>query len=210
MTAKPTIVETVANVLRNSSEYLDLQQIVKASREPEGAVKAVLRVLAAAGQIEHIAGSGRRPTRYAWLSSAKPVAPPTAAPDPIALTPANPAPVNKTLDALRDDIATTLRTSGIAAFANVNAESDLALAVAGLVEEYRKAQTQPVPAEPEEPQGTAYLVRIPKRKPRITRDKDAACSAALAAARSGSRRAEVFALHLIGAAKRGAEWSEAL
>lgn len=227
---QPTIIDTVSNVLRNSSEYLDLQQIISAADLPESAVKAVLRVLAAAGQIDHIAGAGRRPTRYGWLSSTKPVVPPAplgieppqedpAQPETAKLVwadpdepeaPGEPVPVGVTLDALRDDIATTLRTSGIAAFAHVSAESDLALAVAGLVEEYRKAQTQPVPTEPEELQGAAYLVKASKRKPRITRDKDAACAAALAAARSGSRRAEVFALYPIGAAKRGAEWSEAL
>lgn len=217
MTAHPAIVETVADVLRSSSEYLDLPQVVKAADAPQDAVKAVLRVLAAAGQIDHIAGAGRRPTRYGWLASAKPVVLPEA--EPIEPTqadpdepeaPGEPEPAGVTLDALRDDIATTLRTSGIAAFAHVNAESDLALAVAGLVEECRKAQTQPVPADPEEPQAGAYLVKASKRKPRITRDKDAACAAALAAARSGSRRAEVFALHPIGAARPGAEWSEAL
>lgn len=227
MNAQPTIVETVSDVLRTSTEYLDLQQIVKAAGQPESAVKAVLRVLAAAGQIDHIAGAGRRPTRYGWLSSAKPVVPaaPSAEPEPPSpgqpddsdlvdagwhSVPSQPVPSAVTLDALRDDIATTLRMSGIAAFANVSSESDLALAVAGLVEEYRKAQMRPVPTEPGEPQGAAYLVKASKRKPRITRDKDAACAAALAAARSGSRRAEVFALHPIGAAKRGAEWSEAL
>ena len=214
---QPTIIDTVSNVLRNSSEYLDLQQIISAADLPESAVKAVLRVLAAAGQIDHIAGAGRRPTRYGWLSSAKPVVPPAA--EPVALAPADPdepeapgepEPAGVTLDALRDDIATTLRTRGIAAFANVNAESDLAMAVAGLVEEYRKAQTQPVPAEPEEQQAGAYLVRIPKRKPRITRDAGAARAAALAAARNGSARAEVFALIPVGAAKPGAEWNAAL
>jgi hypothetical protein len=212
-----TVLENVGNALRSTTKYLTIAQIAKAAKVEGDLVKVCLKLLAEAGQIEVIPGTTRQEARYGWLASAKPVVPAAAAlaetapadPDePEA--PGEPVPVNVTLDALCDDIATTLRSSGIAAFAHVNAGSDLAMAVAGLVEEYRKAQAQPVPPEPDEPKSTAYLVKASKRKPRITRDKDAACAAALAAARKGSTRAEVFALIPVGAAKPGAEWNAAL
>lgn len=51
-----------------------------------------------------------------------------------------------------------------------------------------------------------YLVRAPKRAPRITAKRETAVAAALAAARNGSGRGEVFALVPVGKAVRGAEW----
>lgn len=54
-----------------------------------------------------------------------------------------------------------------------------------------------------------YLVRTPKRKPRITTTQETAVAAALAAARNGSGRGEVFALVPVGKAVRGAEWRPA-
>ena len=53
-----------------------------------------------------------------------------------------------------------------------------------------------------------YLVRAPKRKPRIVTKAETAVAAAMAAARNGSGRGEVFALVPIGTARRGAEWRE--
>lgn len=212
-----TVLENVGNTLRATTKLLTIGQIAKAASVDDDLVKVCLKLLAASGQIEVIPRTTRQEARYGWLASAKPVGPVTA--EPVALAPADPdepeapgepEPADVTLDVLRDDIATTLRTSGIAAFAHVDGQSDLAMAVAGLVEEYRKAQTQPVPAKPEEPQGAAYLVRVSKSEPRIIRDKDSACAAALAAARKGSTRAEVFALIPVGAAKPGAEWNAAL
>ena len=54
-----------------------------------------------------------------------------------------------------------------------------------------------------------YLVRAPKRAPRITAKQETAVAAALAAARNGSGRGEVFALVPVGKAVRGAEWRPA-
>jgi hypothetical protein len=54
-----------------------------------------------------------------------------------------------------------------------------------------------------------YLVRAPKRAPRITAKQETAVAAALAAARNGSGRGEVFALVPVGKAVRGAEWRAA-
>ena len=54
-----------------------------------------------------------------------------------------------------------------------------------------------------------YLVRAPKRAPRITTKQETAVAAALAAARNGSGRGEVFALVPVGKAVRGAEWRAA-
>ena len=58
-----------------------------------------------------------------------------------------------------------------------------------------------------EPAG--YLVRATKRAPRITAKQETAVAAALAAARNGSGRGEVFALVPVGKAVRGAEWRPA-
>lgn len=55
----------------------------------------------------------------------------------------------------------------------------------------------------------AYLVRAPKRRLRAYRNADSAQAAALAAARNGSGRGEVFALVPVGKAVRGAEWRPA-
>jgi hypothetical protein len=55
---------------------------------------------------------------------------------------------------------------------------------------------------------TAYLVRAPKRKPRILTKSEAARNAAMACARNGSGRGDVYALVHVGTAKRGAEWTE--
>jgi|GEM_PF-5223704 len=51
-----------------------------------------------------------------------------------------------------------------------------------------------------------YLVRAPKRPMRIFSKAEAAQAAAMAAARNGSGRGEVFALVPAGRAVRGAEW----
>lgn len=55
----------------------------------------------------------------------------------------------------------------------------------------------------------AYLVRAPKRRLRAYRNADSAQAAALAAARNGSGRGEVFALVPVGKAVRAAEWRPA-
>lgn len=54
-----------------------------------------------------------------------------------------------------------------------------------------------------------YLVRAPKRKPRLLTKPERAREAALAAVRSGAGRAEVLAVVPIGIARRGAEWQGA-
>ncbi len=54
-----------------------------------------------------------------------------------------------------------------------------------------------------------YLVKAPKRKPRLLTKPESAVSAAMAAARNGSGRGEVFALVPVGRAVRGAEWKDA-
>lgn len=56
---------------------------------------------------------------------------------------------------------------------------------------------------------SAYLVRAPKRKPRILTKPESAREAALACARNGSGRGDVYALVYIGSARRGAEWKAA-
>lgn len=60
------------------------------------------------------------------------------------------------------------------------------------------------------PVGVAgYIVRAAKRKPRTIMKADTAKSAALGAIRAGAQRADVFALVLVGTARRGAEWGDA-
>ena len=54
-----------------------------------------------------------------------------------------------------------------------------------------------------------YLVRAPKRKPAIVTKAESAVARAMAAARNGSGRADVYALVLTGTARRGAEWRPA-
>lgn len=54
-----------------------------------------------------------------------------------------------------------------------------------------------------------YLVRAPKRRPRILMKPDSAVAAAMAAARNGSGRGDVYALVPVGSARRGAEWVDA-
>ncbi|NML24295.1 helix-turn-helix domain-containing protein [Zoogloea dura] len=51
-----------------------------------------------------------------------------------------------------------------------------------------------------------YLVRAPKRKPRLLTKPERAREAALAAVRAGAGRAEVLAVVPVGIARRGAEW----
>lgn len=53
-----------------------------------------------------------------------------------------------------------------------------------------------------------YLVKAPKRKPRFLTQPEAARNAAMACARNGSGRGDVYALVHVGTAKRGAEWTE--
>ena len=55
---------------------------------------------------------------------------------------------------------------------------------------------------------TAYLVRVPKRKPRLITKPASARDAALAAVRNGAPVATVFALVPVGTARRGAEWTD--
>jgi hypothetical protein len=54
-----------------------------------------------------------------------------------------------------------------------------------------------------------YLVRAPKRRLRILTKPESAVAAAMAAARNGSGRGDVFALVPVGTARRGAEWRDA-
>lgn len=54
-----------------------------------------------------------------------------------------------------------------------------------------------------------YLVRGPKRRLRIVTKAESAVAAAMAAARHGSGRGDVFALVPVGTARRGAEWKDA-
>lgn len=56
---------------------------------------------------------------------------------------------------------------------------------------------------------TGYLVKAPKRKPRILTKPESAHAAAMACARNGSGRGDVYALVYIGSARRGAEWKAA-
>lgn len=51
-----------------------------------------------------------------------------------------------------------------------------------------------------------YLVRAPKRRPRILMKPESAVAAAMAAARNGSGRGDVYALVPVGSAVRGAQW----
>lgn len=53
-----------------------------------------------------------------------------------------------------------------------------------------------------------YLIRAPKRKPRLVSKPERARDAALAAVRAGAGRAEVLAMVPVGVARRGAEWQE--
>lgn len=55
---------------------------------------------------------------------------------------------------------------------------------------------------------TGYLVKVPKRRPRVVTKPETARAAALAAARTAGR-AEVMALVPVGRAVRGAEWRDA-
>lgn len=55
---------------------------------------------------------------------------------------------------------------------------------------------------------TGYLIRVPKRRPRVVTKPEAARAAALAAAKVAGR-AEVMALVPVGKAVRGAEWRDA-
>lgn len=57
--------------------------------------------------------------------------------------------------------------------------------------------------------GCGFLVRAPKKAPRIVTKPEAAQAAALAAARNGSGRGDVYALVHVGRAVRGAEWKAA-
>lgn len=54
-----------------------------------------------------------------------------------------------------------------------------------------------------------YLVKAPKRKLRILTKPESAHAVAMAAARNGSGRGDVYALVYIGSARRGAEWKAA-
>ena len=54
-----------------------------------------------------------------------------------------------------------------------------------------------------------YLVRAPKRPLRVFSKEQPARAMAMAAARNGSGRGDVFALVPVGTARRGAEWRAA-
>ena len=78
---------------------------------------------------------------------------------------------------------------------------------AGQAVDILRAQIDAIPTV--EAHTAGYLVRAPKRKPAIVTQGDAAVKRAMAAARNGSGRADVYALVLTGTARRGAEWSPA-
>lgn len=226
--------EAVETVLRTSSEYLDLNQIVRLANVDEPAAKAALKALAGSGQIEHIAGAGRRPTRYGWLATtivSTPVAEPEreltpeaqaereqfeseygegncschlSAPCPSCVHPGNPR----------------NQEEGETAWVTTSApDPDFEDVEPSLEQQIIDAQV-PATADPnpivdcELPFGdyvppAGYLVRASKRKPRIVRSADRAIALALAARRAGASQAEVFELVPIGRARLVAEFDPA-
>lgn len=55
---------------------------------------------------------------------------------------------------------------------------------------------------------SGYLIKVPKRKPRIVTSQQTARNATLAAVRNGAGRADVYALVPLGSARRGVEWND--
>lgn len=83
--------------------------------------------------------------------------------------------------------------------------ADLAVRLGRAITAHEALQEARSPSK--SPEG--YLVRTPKRPLRAYRNADSAQAAALAAARNGSGRGEVFELVPVGKAVRGAEWRPA-
>lgn len=104
--------------------------------------------------------------------------------------------VGGVIDTLRDEIR----------YSN-NAISEY-LAELATERQAREALQEQLDAVPSVIGAAGYLVRAPKRRPRIVTKQETAVAAALAAARNGSGRGDVFALVPIGAARRGAIWTD--
>lgn len=109
----------------------------------------------------------------------------------------------KELDAIRDLLAPF--SGGIDPSGMTEVELAAAAATA-LVNLRRTAENAAEPAVDVLDAARAYVVRVPKRRPRVIGKPETAREAALAAVRNGAARADVFALVEVGTAKRGAEW----
>ncbi|WP_442592520.1 hypothetical protein ACSBPU_13035 [Parapusillimonas sp. JC17] len=169
-------VQFVEDVLRGSTEALSLEAIANSAAIPASQAREALKQLAKSGQIELIPG-GRNGNRYALLRTT----PDTKEPD------APLSGVEKELVSHLAGVTYPVPTEGLTLGGTV-IPAPAAISSAPAATEQR------------------YMVRVPKRKPRILHDHDKAQAAALAAVRSGAPYAEVFQLIPAGKANRGAVW----
>ena len=111
----------------------------------------------------------------------------------------------KALKVERDNLRTALDNSRKAENHAINEADRLRneLAAERLAREVLQEQSDAVDVKDA---AVGYLIRAPKRKPRLVTKPESAREAALAAVRAGAGRAEVLALVPEGTARRGAEW----
>jgi len=189
MDTPTTALSRVEAVLQASESGLFIHQIAREAGVTEKEAKAAVKELAARAQIELIPTPGRWGQRYAWLA-AKNLLPKVATPEAPAGQPetrvdAEPepeAPADSGQESAAEQ-ATTLDDRSKKILAQLGAQA------AGIA-----------PAR--------WAVAVPKRPLRVVKTQARAEALALAAVRRGAKGAEVFALTVVGRARRDAVFVE--
>lgn len=112
---------------------------------------------------------------------------------------------NAAIEMLRDDILGLLPDDHEIVTQVDVPSAAIVQAVATYITALRTRTEATVTAGPD-PRG--YMLYVAKRKPRRITRYESARAAALAAVRNGAGRADLFALHPAGHARRGADWSD--
>lgn len=213
MDTPTTALSRVEQVLQRSEMGLTIQRITQEARVTEKEAKASIKTLHAMGQIEMIPTPGRWGPRYAWLAATPVAAEPPAVPDAdppagaVAVAEGEPGPELVDLPMLGGtateafmEAASRAAESLPRAFRDMLDAAELEPTLTERLASYYGAHYQQEP--------TRWAVAVPKRPLRVVTTRARAEALALAAVRRGAKGAEVFALTVVGRARRDAVFVE--
>lgn len=188
MDTPTTALSRVEAVLQASESGLFIHQIAREADVTEKEAKEAVKDLAARAQIELIPTPGRWGQRYAWLA-AKPL-PKVAAPE----APAGQPEIRVDTAPEPEAPADSGQESAAEQATTLDDRSKKILAQLG---------AQAVGVAP-----SRWAVAVPKRPLRVVKTQARAEALAMAAVRRGAKGAEVFALTVVGRARRDAVFQE--
>lgn len=212
MDTPTTALSRVEVVLQRSEMGLTIQRITQDAGVTEKEAKASIRALHAMGQIEMIPTPGRWGPRYAWLAVTPVAAEPPAIPEEdlvsgmVTVAESEPSAESEGLPMLGGSAAAFVEAASRFAESMPRVLSDTlggAEIEPTLTEQLASFYGAHYQQEP-----TRYAVAVPRRPLRIVKSRARAEALALAAVRRGAKGAEVFALTVVGRARRDAVFQE--